>query len=499
VGTGFAICFGGGMEAQRRIPLPIGCTGTIAKSGFMMKQDRMVMDIGKPRDAKLKRLARWWLVLAGVVFGVMLAAAQTDEPEVDEQSEPNAPAQGPTGEGSAREEAAADTSASADDSPYAQLEIFTESLLHIKKRYVDEKTYKEIIYGALHGMLEKLDQHSAFLEREEYSELQDDTAGKFSGIGIHIGIKNGVLTIIAPIEDTPGFRAGLQSGDAIVEIDGQKTAGITLREAVKRMRGPKGTRVTLTIRRQDEEMARKVEIIRDDIVVPSVKGARIIADGVGYVRVTQFTEPTAEHLRQAITNLLTQKMEALVLDLRSNPGGLLKSAIEVAQLFLRKDDLIVTTRGRKGVTEEVQTRAGGQWHFVDFPMVVLVNGGSASASEIVAGALRDNRRAILLGTTTFGKGSVQSLIPLSSDQKSALRLTVARYYTPNGRQIHEKGIDPDIPVYVTPEEWRKVQIRRAHLENPEIFSEEEKKQYAEVVDRQLQRAVDLLQALKIFR
>jgi len=351
----------------------------------------------------------------------------------------------------------------------------------------------------MHGMLQALDPHSAFLEEPEYKEMQDDTSGKFSGIGIHIGAKNGLLTVIAPIEDTPAFRAGLQSGDFIEEIDGTKTVGLALRDAIRKMRGEKGSKVVLTIRRQGEEGARKVEIIRDDISVPSVKGTRIIADGVGYIRVTQFAQPTAAKLQEAVTNLLATNMTALVLDLRSNPGGLLTSAIDVGSLFLEKGGLIVTTRGRAGVQDEVRSVAGGAVHGTGFPMVVLVNGGSASASEIVAGALQDHRRAVLIGDTTFGKASVQSLLPMESAPKCAIRLTVAHYYTPSGRQIHDKGIDPDIPVYVTPEEWRKVQIRRAHIENPEIFSAEEKKTVEDAVDRPLQRAVDLLRALRIFK
>jgi len=382
---------------------------------------------------------------------------------------------------------------------YKQMEVLTEVILQIRHRYADEKDYEEIMRGAIQGMLQSLDPHSAYLEQQEFKEMQDDTAGKFSGIGINIGVKNGLLTIIAPIEDTPGFRAGLQSGDYIEEIDAQKTMGLTMRDAVRKMRGERGTKVTLTIRRVGQEGTRRVEIIRDDINVPSVKGGRILEDGVGYVRITQFAQPTAELLRTAVTNLLAKDMKALVLDLRSNPGGLLTSAIEVGSLFLKKGDLIVTTRGRPGVQPEIRNTAGGDLHFTEFPMAVLVNGGSASASEIVAGALQDHRRAALIGDTTFGKASVQSLIPLESAPRCAIRLTVAHYYTPSGRQIHDKGIDPDLPIYLTPEEWRRVQIRRSHLESPELFTAEERKPYEDAVDRPLQRAVDLLQALRIFK
>jgi len=385
------------------------------------------------------------------------------------------------------------------ESAYTEIELLTEVILHIRKYYVEEKSYKDITYGALHGMLRSLDPYSDFLEPEAYGEIQEGTSGKFSGIGIHIGIRDGVLTVIAPIEDTPAFRAGLQSGDRIVEIDGEKTVGITLREAVKKLRGPKEEKVKVTIRRKNDEGPVAVEIIRDNIEVPSIKGARLIGDGIGYIRITQFAAPTADSLEEALAELLGDGMKVLVLDLRSNPGGLLRSAIEVCQKFLKKGQLIVTTKGRDGVRDRVENVARGSHHYVDFLMAVLINAGSASASEIVAGALQDHNRAVLVGETTFGKGSVQSVIRLDPNKKCAVRLTVARYCTPNGREIHDKGIEPDIQVSVLPEEWRKVQIRRAHVENPDHFSDEEQASYSDVVDYQLQRAVDLLDAIRIFK
>ena len=386
-----------------------------------------------------------------------------------------------------------------DESAYPHLELLTESLLHIRKHYVDEKTYKDITHGAIRGMLRSLDSHSSFLEQEEYDEMREDTAGKFSGIGIHIGIRDGHLTVIAPIEDTPGFRAGLQSGDRIVEIEGEKTVGITLRDAVKTLRGPKGTEVVIKVLTKGDEEPREVKIVRDDITVPSVKGERIIRDGVGYIRVTQFARPTARLLQEKLDELIAGEMNALVLDLRGNPGGLLKSAIEVTQLFLKRGEVIVSTRGRKGVHDEIITKSGGKVHHTDFPIAILVNGGSASASEIVAGALQDHQRAVLVGTKTFGKGSVQSVIPVGPDKKTAVRLTIAYYYTPSGRLIHDKGIEPNIDVPLTTDEWRRAQIRRAHEENPDLYKEEDREEYKDAVDRQLQRAVDLLQAIKIFK
>jgi len=382
---------------------------------------------------------------------------------------------------------------------YEEIRLLTEVLLHVRKLYVDEKDYEEIIQGALHGMLGELDEHSDFLDADAFRAMREGTSSRFSGIGIHIGMRDGVPTVIAPIEDTPAFRAGLMAGDKIVEIDGERTQGRPLRDAVDKLRGPRGEKVVVTILRTGEDDPREIEIIRDDITVPSVKGARILGDGVGYVRITQFARPTADALQRALDDLMTQGMNGLVLDLRSNPGGLLASAIDVAQKFLKRKQLIVTTKGREGPRRELENRAAGRHHYVDFPMAVLVNRGSASASEIVAGALQDNRRAVLVGETTFGKGSVQSIIPLESKGAStAIRITTARYYTPSGRQIHGKGIEPDIPVSISLEEWRNVLAKRARTENPVHFMDEEPGEYDDVVDRQLQRAVDLVQALKIF-
>ncbi|MCX7590383.1 MAG: S41 family peptidase [Kiritimatiellae bacterium] len=382
---------------------------------------------------------------------------------------------------------------------YDKIELLTSVMLYIRKYYVTEKTYDELTSGALHGMLQGLDEHSDFLEPEAYQSVQEDTSGKFSGIGIQIGIRDGVLTIIAPIEDTPGYRAGLQSGDRILRIDGEKTQGMSLRGAVNRLRGPKGTKVTLTITRVDREEPFEVEIIRDDISVPSVKAARILKDGIGYVRVTQFSISTAASLSEAVKKLEGEGLKALVLDLRGNPGGLLSSAIEVAQLFLKERDLIVTTKGRTGDKGRVESRAGGKVRYTSFPMAVLVNGGTASAAEIVAGALQDNKRAVLVGETTYGKGSVQSVIRLPPDGKSAIRLTTAYYYTPRGRLIHNQGIEPDVPVYLTPEQWRRVQTKRMQIENPNHYTEKEKEALKDVEDTPLQRAVDLLQAVLVFK
>ena len=439
-----------------------------------------------------------WLALLLVSAGVCTGGERTPAGKAVGQLGTNAPSVKGDNTG-----ANADTNVPAmkDDrgAAYDQMELLTEIMVHVRKYYVEEKSYKDITAGALHGMLQSLDPHSDFLDEEGFKNIQDDTMGKFSGIGINIGVRDGLLTVIAPIEDTPAFRAGLQARDRILAINGEKTMSMTMNDAVKKLRGAKGTRVTITVMRQGEDEPRDVDIVRDDIEVPSVKGARILTGGIGYIRITQFAVPTAAMVQEALDKLLEQKMDALVLDLRRNPGGLLRSAIEISEKFLKKGDLIVTTRGRKGVTEPVENRAAGDKHYLDFPIVVLVDGGSASAAEIVAGALQDHKRAILIGETTFGKGSVQSVIQLKPESHAAIRLTTALYYTPSERQINDKGLEPDIPVHLSPQEWQKVQMRRAQLENPNLFTDEEKKPYNDVVDPQLQRAMDILQAVKIFK
>jgi carboxyl-terminal processing protease len=381
---------------------------------------------------------------------------------------------------------------------YLQMEKLTETLLQVKKNYVEEKEYAEIIEGALEGMLQALDQHSHYMGPSQFKAMREDTSGQYGGIGVYIGIRDNLLTVIAPIEDTPGFRAGLMALDRIIEIDGKGTTGMTLREAVEILRGAPGSSVTLTVHRGSEQKPREVTLVRENIESPSVKGARILRDGVGYIRITQFAEPTARTLQAAIEKLQKQEMTALVLDLRSNPGGLLKSARDVAGKFLAKGSLVVTTRERGGVESHTQLKAIGKEHYTDIPMAVLVNGGSASASEIVAGALQDHHRAVIVGERSYGKGSVQTVIRLRSDGDSAIRLTTAKYYTPSEREIHNHGIEPDIPVAISSTEWQRVRVRRTHEEHPDSYSDEVKSGYLDVVDRPLERAVDLLVAIRIF-
>ena len=373
---------------------------------------------------------------------------------------------------------------------YNSMEVLAEALLHVRKHYVEEKTYDEILDSTLDSLLSSLDPYSAFLMDQEYEGMRDDTEGAYEGIGVHIGIKDHQLTVIAPIEGSPGARAGLHSGDRIMAIEGESTKGLSLRDALKVMRGRKGSKVLLTISPSDGGDDRDVEIVRAVVEVPSVKGRKLVQDGIGYLRLTQFARPTASNLADQVEMLLNDGMEALVLDLRGNPGGLLNSAIEVSELFLKRGTLIVSTKGREGVYPE-QTAVASRRSFHDFPLAILINQGSASASEIVAGALQDHKRAVLVGEQSFGKGSVQSVVKLKSDPRSAIRLTTARYYTPSGRMIHGTGIAPDVPVPIESHEWRAIVKARMPSENE---SESEA-----VVDRQLERAVDLLHAVTIFK
>ena len=384
------------------------------------------------------------------------------------------------------------------DAAYDHLSLFTTALEQIRRSYVDaDKTeYRDLVYGALRGMLQSLDSHSAFLDPEMFDYMKDDTSGHFGGIGIVISMRNNILTVVAPMEDTPGSRAGLMSGDHIVEINGESTEGLALQEAVRTLRGPPGTDVTIKVVRPRTSEIKEHTITRAVVSVESVRDAKMLEDGIGYIRVTQFSNPTADDLRSALDDLKTEGMRGLILDLRNNPGGLLSAAVEVSQQFLRRGDLIVYTQGRDGRRGQRYT-ARQRNPLLELPMVVLINEGSASASEIVAGALQDHRRAVLIGEKTFGKGSVQSVLPLGDG--SALRLTTAQYYTPSERVIDELGIEPDILVPVTPDELRKLIIMRTRPENtdPE-FDADLDLDLDNFVDTQLERALDVLKGIMIF-
>ncbi|HPY62436.1 MAG TPA: S41 family peptidase, partial [Kiritimatiellia bacterium] len=329
------------------------------------------------------------------------------------------------------------------DSPLEMYNLFSKVVEQVRANYVDadKSNYQDLIYGALRGMLQSLDPHSTFMDEEAFTAMREDTAGKFGGLGITIGIKDNLLTVIAPMEGTPAFQAGLYSGDKIVEINGESTDGLALEEAVKRLRGEPGTKVKIKIFRPKTQLMKEFELERAIINVPSVKDTRVLDGGIGYVRMLQFGEETAADLQTALDELEKEKVKALVLDLRSNPGGLLTAAVDVAQKFLKRGELIVFTRGRDNRMER-SYRARARHVFPNVPMVVLINGYSASASEIVAGALQDNRRAILVGEKSFGKGSVQSILP--QDGGTAIRLTTAKYYTPSERVIHDIRLDAHI-------------------------------------------------------
>lgn len=331
---------------------------------------------------------------------------------------------------------------------YERVEAFTSVLTLIQKTYVDEVTTKQLIDGAITGMLAALDPHSAYLPPDMYNELQVDTRGSFGGLGIEITMRDDVLTVVSPIEDTPADRAGIKSGDQIIKIDNEFTKDMPLVEAVKRMRGPENTKVHLAVRREGAPKLLEFDLLREVIKIQSVK-SRLLEKGYGYLRITQFQERTGSDLDKAIEKLETESggsLTGLVLDLRNNPGGLLNQAVKVADEFI-DSGLIVYTDGR---LENQKHKYFGhkKGSRTTFPMIVLVNGGSASASEIVAGALQDHKRALVLGTPTFGKGSVQTILPLEAN--AAIRLTTARYYTPSGRSIQATGITPDIVVEIPP-------------------------------------------------
>ncbi len=323
---------------------------------------------------------------------------------------------------------------------YKHLEIFSNVLSIVKKSYVEEIDTEEIIEGAIKGMLTTLDPHSSFMKPDDFKELQVETKGSFSGIGIEIAIRDGILTVVSPIEGTPAFKKGLKAGDKIVKIENEPTKDFTLMEAVKKLRGTKGTKVTISIHRKGWRELKKVTIVRDVIPLHSVK-SRWMEPGYPYVRITNFQSKTTKDLKKVLREFSDkEEIKGLLLDLRSDPGGLLDQAVKVSDLFLR-NGLIVSTKGRiKEQNMTYKAHSGGVYY--DFPMVVLVNEGSASASEIVAGALQDHKRALILGAQTFGKGSVQTIIPMNNG--AGLRLTTARYYTPNGTSIQAKGITPDI-------------------------------------------------------
>ena len=403
---------------------------------------------------------------------------------------------------------------------YDDLRAFTRALEIIRSNYVEEPNSKELIQGAIRGMVSSLDPHSSYMSERAFKEINMDIKGEFQGVGIQIGIKNQQLTVISPIEDTPADRAGIAAGDKILKINDEWTKDMTTEDAVDRMRGPKGTQVRLLIHREGWEKPRDFTITRDVIKVQSVKSRMLDDPGTGYVKIIQFQGQTAKDVDKALKKLEEKGMKRLVLDMRNNPGGLLDSSVDVSSLFLPKDKLVVYIQGRNK-EDRKDFLAGGTFPVRDYPVVVLVNTGSASASEIVAGALQDSKRAVVVGTQTFGKGSVQTVFPL--DGNTGMRLTTAKYYTPSGRSIQNVGISPDVevklPTIKEPKngEAAHVVVREKdlerHLKN-ESVKEPEKKPHApageeELVmeavpkddkdDIQLQKAIELLKTGDIFK
>jgi carboxyl-terminal processing protease len=328
---------------------------------------------------------------------------------------------------------------------YEELKTFSEILNQVQKHYVDETKAKDLIQGAIRGMLSTLDPHSAYMTPEMYKEMQVETKGEFGGVGIQIGVKDNRLAVIAPIEGTPAYRAGIKAGDFIVKVNDDSTKDLTLMDAVQKMRGPKGSKVSLTIQREGTPDPLVFTLVRDTIKIESVKSR--VMENLGYVRLTQFQEATGKDFAKAIKQFKEQKVQGAILDLRNNPGGLLTAAVDVSEQFLPSGKLIVYTKSREGKKDEWMAKSRDQLE--DLPVIILVNEGSASASEIVAGALQDWGRAVIVGTTSFGKGSVQTILTLGDG--SGLRLTTAKYYTPKGRSIQSTGITPDIVVKLPPQ------------------------------------------------
>jgi carboxyl-terminal processing protease len=390
--------------------------------------------------------------------------------------------------------------ADSDDAGYANLTVFTRALQLIRQDYVDANKigYRDLTYSALRGMLGSLDPHSQFMEPPDFRDMQDETRSEFGGLGIVVSTKDGVLTVVSPMEDSPGFRAGISPGDQILRINGTTTEKMSLQDAINLLRGDPGQKVTLTIFRPSTKETRDYLLQREIIKVASVKDAKILDQSVtgnfkiGYVRITQFNEPTAQELDQKLNELQAHGMQALVVDLRYNPGGLLTSAVDVSGLFLPPKTMVVYTEGRDASQRREYYTSKNEKPRPNFPMVLLVNSGSASGSEILAGALKDLNRAILVGETTFGKGSVQSVIQLPDG--AALRLTTAKYYTPGKQVIHEKGVTPNIKASLTADQERALLLR--HRDG--LLSPDEQRFVNDQKDPQLDRAVDALKGAMIY-
>jgi carboxyl-terminal processing protease len=385
------------------------------------------------------------------------------------------------------------------DSGYAQIAVFAKAIQLLRQDYVDgnKTSYHDLVYAAMKGMLTSLDPHSQFMEPDDFRDMQDDTRSRFNGLGIEVSSKNGVLTVVTPMEDTPAAKAGILAGDQILKINGTSTERLELQQAVNLLRGKPGQKATLTILRPSSKEVKDYVLERAEVKVQSVKNAHLVDKEltggfkIGYVRVIQFNEPTAEELAKALDELQKQGMQALILDLRNNPGGLLNSAVDVCAQFLPPDTTVVSTQGRAASQEREYTTPSTAKERPHFPLAVLVNEGSASGAEIVSGALKDLKRAILVGETTFGKGSVQNVLQLPDG--SALRFTTAKYYTPGKQVIHGNGVTPNIPVPMTAEQEHALFVSR----NSDAKIEDEKTQIRSR-DPQMLRAIDALKGVMIY-
>jgi carboxyl-terminal processing protease len=392
------------------------------------------------------------------------------------------------------------------DQLYKQVELLAETLAIIQNDYVEETKTKDLIYGALNGILGSLDPHSQFMDPETFEELKVDTQGKFGGLGIEITIKDSLLTVITPIEDTPAWKAGIKANDHIVKINDELTREMSLTDAVRKMRGKPGEMVNLTVLRDSEKKLLEFKITRGMIKITDIKHVRILEDGIGYIRLTEFRENTFSELNKALSLLSKQGMKALIIDLRNNPGGLLDVAVKVTGKFLEPNKLVVYTKGRKP-DKNLEFFSEAKNTNLDLPLIILINEGSASGSEIVAGALQDYKRAIIIGQKSFGKGSVQTVIPLGDG--SALRLTTSHYFTPSGKIIQGKGITPDILV----QDKEIPDLKDADLEGKkakEVFDTLQDNQQKDKprpakdtfdykADSQLMRAIDTLKAIAIYK
>src|SRR5213080_1110188 len=388
---------------------------------------------------------------------------------------------------------------SEEDNGYAQISIFATTLELLRQDYVDEKktSYHDLVTAAMKGMLSSLDPHSQFMDPSDFRDMQDDTRSRFNGLGVEVSMKSGLPTVISAMEDTPAAKAGILSGDQILRINGISTERMDLQDAINVLRGPAGAKVTLTLLRPSTNEIKEYTLQRAEIKIQSVKGARLLdAELTGpfkiaYIRLIQFNEPTAEELAKALDDLQKQGMQALILNLRNNPGGLLNSAVDVCAQFLPPNTIVVSTQGRAASQERDYTTSSTAKERPRFPLAVLVNEGSASGAEIVSGALKDLKRAILVGETTFGKGSVQNVLQLPDG--SALRFTTAKYYTPGKQVIHGNGVTPNIPVAMTAEQEHALFVAR----NSDAKTDDEKTQIRSR-DPQMLRAIDALKGVMIY-